>query len=661
MSILIAYFQYCYKNTQKAKVNILLFVLRTLSLFLLGLLLINPTIKKQEIENIKPILSILVDNSQSIRYFQQQISAHQTLQKIKRSTRINEKFNVQLFSFGTSLHVLDSLSFNEYHTNISDAINSVNELHKNDTGTLLMLTDGNQTMGNDYEFTRSNQPIFPIVLGDTTQYKDLKINQLNVNKYSYIKNKFPVEALVVYEGKKEVTTQFSIYNKGKRIFSKKVSFSPENKSQTIVANLRATKEGQNYFTASIRKLPDEKNSKNNTKNFSVEVINEQTKVLIVSSVLHPDLGALKKAIERNKQRTVDLTMIDNFKGQLEDYQLVILYQPTNQFAKIITALKQQNSNYWLVSGLKTDWNFLNKQQLGFARKAINQTENYTAKYNAGFLTFLQKDIGFNQFSPLEDSFGEVVLSKPHQTLLYQNINGIETNQPLVSTFEQNNQKSAILFGEGIWKWRASSFLNDNSFQDFDEFIGNIVQYLASNKKRNRLEVQSENLYPSNSIVRIAAFYTDKNFQFDDRASLELRITNLATKQEKKLPFSLVNASYQVEVENLSAGEYSYKVSVSGQSISSYGKFKISDFKIEEQFTNANFQKLTKLSDKTGGKLYFPDKIEAVLEDLMNNTSFFTTQKSTIKEQNLIDWKWILYFIIGLLSAEWFIRKYYGKI
>jgi hypothetical protein len=354
-------------------------------------------------------------------------------------------------------------------------------------------------------------------------------------------------------------------------------------------------------------------------------------------------------------------MIDNFKGQLEDYQLVILYQPTNQFAKIITALKQQNSNYWLVSGLKTDWNFLNKQQLGFARKAINQTENYTAKYNAGFLTFLQKDIGFNQFSPLEDSFGEVVLSKPHQTLLYQNINGIETNQPLVSTFEQNNQKSAILFGEGIWKWRASSFLNDNSFQDFDEFIGNIVQYLASNKKRNRLEVQSKNLYPSNSIVRIAAFYTDKNFQFDDRASLELRITNLATKQEKKLPFSLVNASYQVEVENLSAGEYFYKVSVSGQSISSYGKFKISDFKIEEQFTGANYPKLTKLADKTGGKLYFPDKTDTVIEDLMNNTSFFTTQKSTIREQNLIDWKWILYFIIGLLSAEWFIRKYYGKI
>ena len=175
LSVLIAYFQYFHKNTKKAKENVLLFVLRTLSLFLLGLLLINPTIKKQEIENIKPFLSILVDNSQSTRYFQQENIVQHTLQKVKRSTRINEKFNVQLFSFGTSLNILDSLSFNEQYTNISDALNSVNELYKNDVGAILMLTDGNQTMGNDYDFTHSKQRVFPIVLGDTTQYKDLKV------------------------------------------------------------------------------------------------------------------------------------------------------------------------------------------------------------------------------------------------------------------------------------------------------------------------------------------------------------------------------------------------------------------------------------------------------------------------------------------------------
>ena len=641
--------------------NTILFVLRTLSIFLLVLLLINPTINKQEIKNIKPILSVLIDNSQSTRYFQQENNIEQTLQKVKRSKGINEKFDVQLFSFGTSLNALDSLSFDENHTNISNALTSVNELYKNDLGAILMLTDGNQTIGNDYEFTNSKQTIFPLVIGDTTQYKDLKINQLNVNKYSYIKNKFPVEVLVLYEGKEDVTTRFVISNKGKTIFSKKVRFSPSKKSETILANLQATSEGQNYFTASIRKLTNEKNTKNNIKNFYVEVINEQTKVLILSSVMHPDLGALKKAIESNKQRTVDIELIHKFNGKLNDYQLVVLYQPNTKFVKTVTYLKQQNLNYFSISGSKTDWNFMNKQQLGFTKKAIDQTENYTAKYNEGFLTFLQKDIGFNQFYPLKDKYGDVAISKPYQTILYQSINGIETNQPLLLTFEQNNQKSAVLFGEGIWKWRSASFLNSNSFQDFDEFIGNLVQYLASNKKRNRLEVASESLYASNSIINIAASYTDKNFNFDNRASLEITITNLETKEFKKLPFSLVNNSYQVEIENLTAGEYSYKVSVDGQNINKFGKFIITDFKIEEQYTNANYKKLKKLSNKTGGKLYFTDKIDAALEDLTNNKLYYTTQKSTLKKENLIQWQWILFLVIGLLSVEWFIRKYYGKI
>ena len=75
---------------------------------------------------------------------------------------------------------------------------------------------------------------------------------------------------------------------------------------------------------------------------------------------------------------------------------------------------------------------------------------------------------------MKDKFGEVLLSKEFQTVLFQNINGLETQQPLLALFENNNQKSGVLFGEGIWKWRAASFLNSNSFQDFDDKSGALV-------------------------------------------------------------------------------------------------------------------------------------------------------------------------------------------
>ena len=661
ISVLVAYLQYFYNVKNKPKINILLFALKAISLFLLIILFINPTIKKTEVVNVKPILSLLSDNSKSIPFFKEEVNVKELKNIILNNKKLKSKFDIKEFTFGNSLIAKDSLTFLDSNTNISQAITSANELYNEKIAPIVIFTDGNQTIGNDYEFLNSKQKIYPIVLGDTLKYTDLKISKLNVNKYSYINNKFPVEIFINYDGNEIVNTKLSIYKNANIIYSKNLKFSKLNKSKTLTVYLESSKEGLQYYSASLRKLQKEKNIKNNTKNFSVEVIIQQTKILILSSINHPDIGVLKKAIESNKQRKVDVSLVYNNEYNISDYQLVILYQVNDKFKNVFNALKNDKVNYLLINGTKTDYNFLNNLNLGFSKKSINKTEDYGVIFNNNFLPFLQKDIGFNHFNPLKDKFGEITFLKEYNTLLYQNINGIETQNPLLVTLEQNNLRSAILFGEDIWKWRAASFLNTNSFQDFDEFIGNLVQYLASNKKRNRLEVNTESIYPANSTINVSAFFTDKNYKFDARAALEITITNTKTKKQFKFPFSLKNNSYQAEIENLTSGIYSFNVSVIGQNIHKKGKFKITDYLIEEQFTNANNIKLEKLAINSKGMLFYKDQIKELIDELLNNKSFYTTQKSINKEQNLIDWKWIFFLIIGFLSAEWFVRKYYGKI
>ena len=228
LSGLTAFFQYFYKEKYRDKNNFLLFFLKTSSLFLLILLLINPKIKSTELESLKPVLSVLADNSNSILFFNEDKNITSFLKKIKEDKSINEKFDIQEYSFGSKLNNLDTLTFTDSKTDISEAISSINELNENKIAPVVLLTDGNQTIGYDYEFINSNQKIYPILFGDTIQYKDLKISQLNVNKYSYIKNKFPVEVLLNYQGDKTIISQFSISKKGKTIFSKKIEFSPSD-------------------------------------------------------------------------------------------------------------------------------------------------------------------------------------------------------------------------------------------------------------------------------------------------------------------------------------------------------------------------------------------------------------------------------------------------
>ena len=625
------------------------------------LVILNPSITKESIINQKAKLSVLVDNSSSITFFKKDSLVHAILQNFKTHKKLNKRFDINYYSFGNLFQQSDSFSFDENQTDISMPLERISKIQKNASNAIVLLSDGNQTIGNDYQYTSIKDPVFPVVIGDTTKFQDVKIAQINVNRYSFINNQFPVESILQYEGTQTIKLRYSLENNGKIIFSERINFSEKNNSHILKTFIKASKEGTNFFTSKIEYLENEKNVVNNSKNFSVEVIDKQSEILIVSSFYHPDLGALKKAIESDKQRKVTIRIVDNKNIQLNNYQLVVLYQPNNKFNIIIDQLNSNKSSFMLITGSKTDWLFLNNKSLGINKKNINQLENYSARFYNGFLNFSQKNIGFENLPPMIDYYGETTVSIPHQTLLYQSINGFSSQNPLLATANHNNQKKVFLFGEGLWKWRSSSFLKNDSFQYFDEFIGNLVQYASNKKIRNRLDLDINSFYNANSSIQIGAFYVDENYQFDDRATILFTIKNKNSKKKQTFPFSLSGSSYQLELTSLEAGEYEYTIEVDGRNISKKGTFKVNEFLVEEQFTNANSYKLELLAQKTAGKLYFEDKYRLVIDDLTNDTRFSTIQKSKKTIDKLVNWQWLMLLIIGLLSLEWFIRKYIGKI
>ena len=661
LSSSLGYYQYYYRVKKLTKVSFLLVIIRSLVFFLLMLVLLNPSITKESIINQKAKLSVLVDNSSSITFFKKDSLVHAILQNFKTHKKLNKRFDINYYSFGNLFQQSDSFSFDENQTDISMPLERISKIQKNASNAIVLLSDGNQTIGNDYEYTSIKDPVFPIVIGDTTKFQDVKIAQINVNRYSFINNQFPIESILQYEGTQTIKLRYSLENNGKIIFSERINFSEKNNSHILKTFIKASKAGTNFFTSKIEYLENEKNVVNNSKNFSVEVIDKQSEILIVSSFYHPDLGALKKAIESDKQRKVTIRIVDNKNIQINDYQLVVLYQPNNKFNIIIDQLNSNKSSFMLITGSKTDWLFLNNKSLGINKKNINQLENYSARFYNGFLNFSQKNIGFENFPPMIDYYGETTVSIPHQTLLYQSINGFSSQNPLLATANHNNQKKVFLFGEGIWKWRSSSFLKNDSFQYFDEFIGNLVQYASNKKIRNRLDLDITSFYNANSSIQIGAFYVDENYQFDDRATILFTIKNKNSKKKKTFPFSLSGSSYQLELTSLEAGEYEYTIEVDGQNISKKGTFKVNEFLVEEQFTNANSYKLELLAKITAGKLYFEDKYRLVIDDLTNDTRFSTIQKSKKTIDKLVNWQWLMLLIIGLLSLEWFIRKYIGKI
>lgn len=663
ISIALAIFMYGYKAKQTGGLKWGLGILRFITIFSILLLIINPKFESETYTIHKPKLPVLIDNSASVEVLEQNQITLDLVEKIKNHKKLNNKFDISYFSFGSEFRKSDSLSFSDKNTNISQALSSINEIFKNETAPTILITDGNQTLGNDYEFSSSTfrNPIFPVILGDSIQYTDLKIEQLNTNRYAFLKNQFPVEVMLTYSGTNSITSEFVITQGTSTIYRSRISFSEKENSATLHFNLPANAVGLQKYTAQIVPLENEKNKTNNSKHFAVEVIDQATNVLIVSKLVHPDLGALKKSISTNEQRTVTIKKPTEAANILNDYQLVILYQPDRSFAPILSEIEKLSKNSWFITGLQTDWDFLNSVQNDFKKQSSDQKENVQALLNSNYGTFAVADIDFNNFPPLHTQFGDLLINVPNEVMLEQTINRIPSESPLLATMEMNGKRNALWDGEGFWRWRASSYLKTESFQEFDAFIGGLVQYLASNKRKSRLEVASETFYYNNNPIKISAQYFDKNYVFDNRASLKITVINSETEKQTVFPMLLRNNYYEVDLNSLPAGEYKFTVSVANEAISSSGSFTILDFNVEQQFLNADVSKLQRVAQTTNGTAYFATQGDALINDLVENTNYQNIERSELKVIPLIDWKYLLALIVLALAAEWFIRKYNGLI
>ncbi|RDI53478.1 hypothetical protein [Flavobacterium glaciei] len=665
LSLLIAgslsFFQYIYKAKNKSKLGWFLAFLRFLSIFGILLLLINPIITKNTLKTVKTPLPIVVDNSSSISFLNANEKALELYKKIQSNSDLQEKFDVQSYQFSDDFEPTETFDFKGPQTNIDVVAKNLKSIYKNTIYPTVLITDGNQTSGNDYVYSfDAVNKVYPVIVGDTTTFLDFKINQLNVNKYAFHKNKFPVEAFLQYSGTKSVTADFVI-SQGNSVFSKQsITFSPSKKTATVNILLPADKIGLQVFKATISSKEKEKNTYNNTKNFAVEVIDQKTNIAIVSAISHPDLGAIKRAIETNVQRKVTIVKPNEIKT-LQDYNVLILYQPTTEFKTIFDTNKVAAINTFIITGNNTDFNFLNQQQDNLNFKMSGQKEDYLSVFNGQFNLFAADNIGFENLPPLQNTFGTVTTKGAVSVLLSSKIRTIDTNSPLLAFSENQGKRAAYLLGENSWKWRLQTHVNNQSFEKYDIFIDKIIQFLASNNSKKSLVVEHESFYNSGEAIEITAQFFNKNYEFDEKARLTITVTNTKTKQTKNYDLLKGNNSYKVNLDGLKAGSYAFTVKELNSKTTYSSSFEILDFDIEKQFVNPDVEKLTQLATQTKGKAYFSDQVDVLIKTLLDNEEYKAIEKNVVTKTPLIDWIWLLVLISILLATEWFVRKYNGLL
>ena len=661
IAISIAFFQY--KPWTSGNIYWGLFSVRTLSLSTLFILLLNPEINSEVTTLIKPKLAVLVDNSASIGFLGKDSLAQDFSTQLKNDTALNNRFDLQFFTFSNSTAQTDTLSFDGSQTNIGQALLETKELFRDEVAPIALITDGHQTVGASYSFLAKqlNQTVYPVVLGDTAQYRDLSIKQINVNTYAFLDNTFPVEIFVHYNGSSEVSTALEIYAENQLIFREKISLNNAKNSVIVTPKLKADRVGVKRYTARLRPLDDEKILSNNSKPFALEIVNQKLNIALISNITHPDLGVFKSIIGTQKNYRIQRFTTEEFMNNPKDCAFVLLYEPDARFSSVYDYIQKKNINSFTIGGAATDWAFLNSIQTHYIHQQTGQTEEYQAEFNANFDAFALIPLEFEDFPPLKSVFGAIDISTPNEVILYKTLNGMTTKSPLLFTYKSEKSRHAVLLGSGLWKWRLKAFQLNDSFKRFDTFFNVIFQYLSTQKKAKRLLVTHDPIFDGSNAIEIFAQFFDENFQVNSNAQLEIEVNTPQFNQPLLFPLSLVGNTYNVDLSSLKPGNYNYKLRTTDQLISTAGQFEILDFNIESQFLNADFEQLNLLAKETGGRVFLENQYGSLIDQLLKNSNYKSIQKINKKAVPLIDYKWLLLLLILSLATEWFIRKYNGLI
>jgi hypothetical protein len=262
--------------------------------------------------------------------------------------------------------------------------------------------------------------------------------------------------------------------------------------------------------------------------------------------------------------------------------------------------------------------------------------------------------------PLLAPFGDVARKNTSHTLFTQNIEGIETQSPLLLFSENETNTQAILLAEGLWKWRLFDYQKNKTHDNFNEIIQAVSQYLTQNKDKRKLRLEYSKISTQGDKFELKAQFFNDNYQRIEKAEL-----NLVLEDENKNEF-LYNLRFKGEnyssiLSNLDPGKYKFtlRADYKKESIEQSGSFAIMAATLEKQKTEANWNLLKKISDLTEGRFIekvdfnkYPEIIESEIG--ANTETYFSKQLS-----DLIQEKAIFFLLLLSLFSEWAIRKSLG--
>lgn len=650
--------------------------LRGVAMTLVAFLLLAPMIKMIRKVTDKPVIILAIDNSESVKMGKDSayyLSDYQN-QVQQLANELGKNYEVNACLLGDENNYVDyqeiKADFSDKSTNLSALFDDINLLYANrNVGAVVMLTDGIYNIGSNpyYAAQKVAFPVYTVGLGSDEQAKDLFIADIVHNKEVLKGNRAPVEVKVRAGKLSGNSAKLTVSDESGEVFSKTLQISGNQYFETVSFLVDANKTGLLKYKIDLDELDGEVTYKNNHAQLFIRVIESKDKIAIVYDAPHPDVAAIRSALELSDNYDVTVVPIQDFKDKPSDYGLIILHQlpsKKNPASSLLSQIRQSGVSSLYIIGTQTDLNAFNGLNTGLQiTQSKNMTNNATAAYNSNFMLFSFSEETqelLPTLPPLQTPFGTYKAAVSSNLFMTQKISGVETKYPLFLFNDVNGSKIGVISGTGLWSWKVYDFVNTQNHDAFNEIVNKTALFLVAKNDKSPFRVRHNAVFAENAPVEFSAELYNESHELVNTPDVKLTIKGSGD-TTYDAQFSKQNNAYYLNMGELPVGTYTWtaKTQLGNKSYEKSGTFSVQEIFVETANLVADFDLLKSIAKTTDGKFFARNEIEKVAKEIKANDNIKPIASYHKKYSMLLNSPWYLAAIVLLLGIEWFLRKWHG--
>jgi uncharacterized membrane protein len=538
-------------------------------------------------------------------------------------------------------------------------------------------------------------PVYTVPLG-LPDPDDVSINNIVMQEVAFSGDRVPVRVHLQSEGYEQRTARLSVLLNNRRVSSRVVRFEGGLQFEEVDFRVDIYEKGAAQIDVVIEPFDDEVSITNNRITRSIRVVNEKVNVLYIEGNARWEFRYLRAILKRDPRINATFIAsnvgpevarnspehIERFPSKREEafmYDLVILgdvdaaFFNDEELGLLEELIRDRGASLLMLCGpMHSPGSYKGTPVQTMLPVRFDPDEKWaevsesvypvlTPEGRSSLVMTLENEDDLNdriwsRMAPM-DQLPPLLAAKPGATVLAVLSDSTERDQsyPLVAWQRYGTGKCMSIASDRLWRlrYKTGDKYHWRVWSQCIQFM--TLSRLMGEHKRIRLETDRSSYFVG-SQGRLYAHVLDDDFEPVVQSGFDVLVSGLdgaaASQQIKLQPDRSQPGLYEGYFTPPGPGRYRMEANENDRKVSSITEFQVSEIRQELTETDMRLENLQRIADLTGGATLGVRELPK-LALLVNGEPLTTTVRS---ERPLWDHWLVILLLVGLLGAEWILRR-----